>query len=151
MDAHHHGLGLSHCLHNSPSLGNTFYDSNEDQKCGSVSCQERDNPPFLAHSLYNPIFLEINILRIFQCIHILSSIFSGGKTELHVGFSKVLTATAKWWNKLSECFSSEKCFFACFITLTLQSSLLTDGYSQEFILPPLNTCYRPPGTPNSLP
>lgn len=104
------------------------------------AAKKKTIPLLLAHCLYHPIFLEINILRIFQCIYILPSIFLVEKqTELHVGFSKVLTAIAKWWNKLSECFSLEKCFFACFITLTLQTFLLTDGYSQELILPPLNT------------
>ena len=55
------------------------------------------------------------------------------QTELGVGLSKVLTAMAKWSNELSECFSLEKRFFTCFITLTLQSFLFTDCWSREFI------------------
>lgn len=45
----------------------------------------------------------------------------------------MLKATVKWLNELSKCFSLEKWFFTCFITLTLQSCLFTDCCSQELI------------------
>lgn len=55
------------------------------------------------------------------------------QTALGWGLSEVLTATAKWSNEHSECFSLEKLFFTCFIIFILQSFLFTDFCSQELI------------------
>lgn len=124
----------SHCLCKIPSLENISYNSNANQKCRSVSCQEKDNPSFsssfslLPYISSNQYFKNLSVI-----IHSLIFFLVEKQIELGVGFSKVLTAIAKLWNKLSECFSTEKCFFTGFIAPTLQSFLFTDGYSQELI------------------